>query len=35
MDTYEEQITSMNAKLQQLYKTLRAAGSPVVLELEK
>ncbi|MDG1724487.1 MAG: glycosyl hydrolase [Bacteroidia bacterium] len=35
MDTYEEQITSMNSKLQQLYKTLRAAGSPVVLELEK
>ena len=35
MDVYEEQITSMNATLQQLYKDLRAAGAPVVLELEK
>jgi hypothetical protein len=35
MDVYEEQITSMNATLQQLYKDLKAAGAPVVLELEK
>jgi hypothetical protein len=35
MDEYEEQLSSMNATLQQLYKDLRAAGAPVVLELEK